>query len=960
MLVGLGTHEAFKPSAIDCSTVDGVGRKGGIALLWGRDVSLSILSYSHYHIDAAIEDDPAKGLNLSFARKHMEKVNALDSLGDNIELLQKARVDDQKWLERDELLWKQRSKVGEQRDKIILDYFEELFTSSNPVGSTDFLCSLAGKVTSSMNKGLAQPYTEAEVTASLAQMHPSKAPGPDGMSPMFYQKYWDVVGISVTKAVLTALNSGSFPSTLNHTNIILIPKKKFPEKVDDYRPISLCNVAYKLIAKVVSNRLKFVLPSVIEESQSAFVPGRLITDNVLIAYELVHYLNHKTKGKKGYMSIKLDMSKAYDRVEWGFIRTVMTVMGFDRTFIEMIMFCVSSVSFSVLINGESKGSIKPTRGLRQRDPLSPYLFLLCTEGLIALLKEAGIRKKISSIQICKGAPHINHLLFADDSVVFCRADVEENRRLQSLLAIYESVSGQKINKEKTAMVFSNNVDRGVREEIGLLCGNGEIFQYEKYLRLPPLVGRSKSRAFQSIKARVWQKLQSWKEKLLSQGDKEVLLKAVALSIPTYSMSCFLLPISLCTELEGLMAKFWWGQKKEERRIHWLSWRRMCERKSKGDLGFKDLRIFNPALLAKQGLGPNPSYTWRSIWEAKKWLREGCRWRIGNGETALLWTEKWIPGHRALEQEGFAVFETNRNDVVACLVDELIGWWDMDKIRSLFNPNVIIDLLKIVLGPGTVADRWIWEHERNGQFSIKTCYHFIVDKMRGVQAESSNMQGQQGLWKALWKMAVPNKIKIFAWRACKDGLPTNENLMKKQVVTEVHCDVCFHPLEDLNHAVISCKCIQALWHQLLPSLGFHADRKVVDLALHICQRKDKDMLALFFSIAWGLWYRRNKMAYDKVVINPKQVVGFVLNILKNHKEIRGICSSQLKQHLKWKPPPLDVLKLNTDGAMFTDLRRAGVGFLLRDAKGELVVAASRAEFDVENPEAIELLAVFRGI
>lgn len=136
------------------------------------------------------------------------------------------------------------------------------------------------------------------------------------------------------------------------------------------------------------------------------------------------------------MSTKLDMSKAYDRVEWGFIRTVMIVIGFNRTFIELIMFCVSSVSFSILINGESKGSIKSTRGLRQGDHLSPYLFLLCTEDLIALLKDVGRRKQISGIQICREAPNINHLLFTDDSVVFCGAYVEENTRLQNLLAVY--------------------------------------------------------------------------------------------------------------------------------------------------------------------------------------------------------------------------------------------------------------------------------------------------------------------------------------------------------------------------------------------------------------------------------------------------------------------------------------------------------------------------------------------
>lgn len=169
--------------------------------------------------------------------------------------------------------------------------------------------------------------------AALPQMNPSKAPGPDGLSPMFFQKYWHVVGNTIIEATLKALNSGEFPTSLNHTHITLIPKKKSPEIVADYRPINLCNGAYKLIAKVISNRLKTTLPCIVSESQSAFVPRRLITNTVLCAYELIHFLKNKRKGKKGYMSLKLGMSKAYDRVEWNFIKSVMEVMGFQGAFI---------------------------------------------------------------------------------------------------------------------------------------------------------------------------------------------------------------------------------------------------------------------------------------------------------------------------------------------------------------------------------------------------------------------------------------------------------------------------------------------------------------------------------------------------------------------------------------------------------------------------------------------------
>lgn len=170
-----------------------------------------------------------------------------------------------------------------------------------------------------MNDQLALEFTKEEVCTTISQMAPYKSPGPDGFPPCFYQKFWPVIGKEVYKTVLFCLNSGRSLETINDTNVVLIPKKNISSRVTNFRPISLCNVIYKLVAKVIANRLKCVLPHIISPNQSAFVAGRHIFDNVVAAYEILHTMN-SMKGKKSFMALKLDMSMAYDRVECNFLK----------------------------------------------------------------------------------------------------------------------------------------------------------------------------------------------------------------------------------------------------------------------------------------------------------------------------------------------------------------------------------------------------------------------------------------------------------------------------------------------------------------------------------------------------------------------------------------------------------------------------------------------------------------
>jgi len=427
----------------------------------------------------------------------------------------RSRKDDGSWVEEEV-----------EKRSFITNYFMSLFRTNGLYDSHELTDVVQRKITEEMNNSLIKEFTPEEVKAVVDSIGDLKAPGPDEMPAVFYKQFWDVIGEKVTKEVLDVLNGGLIPEGWNETTIVLIPKVKNPDKLKDLRPISLCNVIYKIVSKALANRLKQILLEMISPAQSAFVPGRLISNNILIAYELTHYMKQKKKGKEGYAAVKLDMSKAYDRVEWHFLAQMMEKLEFHQRWINVVMKCVSSVSYKIRVNGELTETFKPERGQRQGDPLSPYLFLLCAEGFSALLQRAEEIRLMRGVKVCPRAPSVSHLLFADDSLILFRANRGDAQQLQSILRLYEECSGQLINKDKSAAMIRK---QEVMQELRIT----KETMNERYLGLPVHVGRSRSFVFAYLKDRIWKRIQGWKEKLLSRAGKEVLIKAVAQAIPTF-------------------------------------------------------------------------------------------------------------------------------------------------------------------------------------------------------------------------------------------------------------------------------------------------------------------------------------------------------------------------------------------------------------------------------------------
>ena len=694
------------------------------------------------------------------------------------------------------------------------------------------------------------------------------------------------------------------------------------------------------------------------------------------------------------MAVKTDMSKAYDRVEWRFIEKVLQRLGFHAKWVQLIMQCVSTVSYSYLINESVHGAVTPKRGIRQGDPLSPYLFILCGQVLSGLCRNAEKDGTLQGIRVATKCPRVNHLLFADDTMFFCQTSPANCDKLKSILWKYEQASGQKINTTKSSITFSSKnpeaTKKLVKEKLGIDKEGGS----GKYLGLPEHFGRRKKDLFTTIVDRIRQCAASWSTRHLSKAGKLTMLKAVLTAIPTYTMSCFELPVSLCKRIQSVLTRFWWDTSDGKRKMSWVAWHRLTKPKAGGGLGLRGIQLFNQALLAKQAwrILTNPdcllarvllgkycinksflevqlptvcSHGWRSILHGRELLKGNVGKAIGNGLTTRVWKDSWI----SLDTDT-RVYGPIQEDAMDLTVSDLLTsdmQWNKSRIEK-FLPLVAKEVQMLQPGHKEAGDIYVWQPLQSGVYSTKSGYYTAAMK---DQIHVRPSDGSFDWIKDIWAEKSSPKMNLFMWSIAQEALPLGELLQKRGIQSGVACVRC-NEVESATHTFFNCPFAQEVW-KLIPMkrvvhIATDIDFKnaVVAFRQAVCLPPTGITTTILPWVCWALWSARNRRIFENHTLTAINVATKALRLARewlNAQNQSGEVSGSVPQ-----PKQAQQLQRNTettgtfrsDAAYDKQSRRAGLAWIFKKPSGIHLNQGAITHDLVSSPLMAEALALRSGL
>ncbi|GFY93866.1 hypothetical protein Acr_09g0003120 [Actinidia rufa] len=455
---------------------------------------------------------------------------------------------------------------------------------------------------------LIRPVSDEDIKAALFDIGDDKAPGPYGFSSCFFKKSWSITGPDVCAAVKEFFVSGKILKQLNHAVLVMVPKSASASRVEDFRPIACCNVIYKVISKIIATRLSPILEDLIDPAQLAFVPNRSMDENI---YELQELLRNYSWSRISPRCImKIDLRKACDMVNWDFLRDVLSGLGFPGLFVEWIMQCISTTTFSISINGALHGFFKGQQGLRQGDPLSPFLFVICLEYLSRKLGNLRSNPDFNFHPKCS-AVNLTHLAFADDLILFARGShrnpqVAERKSAQAescdglifdCLKNFGECSGLCISPNKSNL-FMAGISREEAEEIKTITGFSLGRFPFCYLGIPVAAPRLSIEQFSSLISKIAEYINAWAGATLSCAGRCELIRSVLQGVECFWLSILPIPVGVRNKTTSLCRNFLWGGNAMVLKKPLVAWKDIRCPKSEGGLGFIDLHAWNLALLSK--------------------------------------------------------------------------------------------------------------------------------------------------------------------------------------------------------------------------------------------------------------------------------------------------------------------------------------------------------------------------
>eukprot|EP00253_Pinus_taeda_P013830 PITA_13830 len=525
------------------------------------------------------------------------------------------------------------NRVVEQAEieQVLMDHHKEILSEpqADRMQAIQEICSaILRLVTEDQNKALMRAVTLEEIEETVKAMKKGTALGPDGFTVDFFQAGWHFLGKEILELVEESRMNQKVWLAINSTFYALIPKGDNLEDANGFRPIALCNVIYKIITSMIAKRLKPLLDKLISAEQTGFVEGRQILDGLVVTQEVIDSL--KVKKKKGMM-IKLDLSKAYDRRNWNYLEKVLESFGFNRRWIDWIHSMISSPNFSILVNGTPSKTFTASRGIRQGDPLSPFLFILAAEGLGHLIKKEREANRIKGLKLWGNNLPLTHQQFVDDIMLFREPTVKEVRHLRRILDLFAEASSLEINRDKSCVFIFNTVDQ-VKAHLIRLMGfrRGEL--PTKYLGNILDFTSKKMKNWQGVLDKLSNKVANWAFRALNIAGRIVLEKSVLQAILVYPLSIMAAPLGICTRIREIIRNFIWRGADQKKKWALASWSQLTERKEKGGLGLRDPEILNRVLGAKLWWrwlrGGND--LWKTIWKEKYNMPDSAveilRWR----------------------------------------------------------------------------------------------------------------------------------------------------------------------------------------------------------------------------------------------------------------------------------------------------------------------------------------------